>query len=231
VEAHQASTGGTNPRLTDPAGEAADALPPAAVGSCAVIADDGDLAAAIGAALAARDVACTTMVGDDTDAVIVAHAASRSRSADGAEEWERVLAEHDGIVDGIERDASAARAVAGRAIAGDRPVRLVTLTDASTTGGRSRAQAAAQLSRAARGATDDRVAAFAVAVESGDRRAIADIAAHLACSASTPPLAGAELAAGAGWFGLRSHPRVRGSIALGGTELPGWFDAALRELA
>jgi len=43
--------------------------------------------------------------------------------------------------------------------------------------------------------------------------------------------AGAELVAGPGWFGLRSHPRVRGSITLGGTELPAWFDDALRALA
>ena len=43
-------------------------------------------------------------------------------------------------------------------------------------------------------------------------------------------LAGAELAAGDGWVGLRSHPRPGGSIAYGGPALPAWFDATLRDL-
>jgi hypothetical protein len=36
---------------------------------------------------------------------------------------------------------------------------------------------------------------------------------------------------GAGWFGLRSHPRPIGSISFGGPAVPDWFDDALREVA
>ena len=91
-----------------------------------------------------------------------------------------------------------------------------------TAGGRSRAQASAQLARAARKATDDRVAAFAVSVETA-----AD--ARRGRRAGRPPRvqprgrrrsSGAELVAGAGWFGLRSHPRPSGSISFGGPAVP-----------
>ena len=51
------------------------------------------------------------------------------------------------------------------------------------------------------------------------------------CAARTPPaLSGAELVAGDGWFGLRSHPRPGGSISFGGPALPDWLDDALREI-
>jgi hypothetical protein len=44
-------------------------------------------------------------------------------------------------------------------------------------------------------------------------------------------LAGAELAVGAGWLGLRSHPRPIGSVTYGGPAVPDWLDVTLRELA
>ena len=43
-------------------------------------------------------------------------------------------------------------------------------------------------------------------------------------------LAGAELVIGAGWIGLRSHPRPSGSITYGGPAVPDWLDATLREI-
>ena len=58
-----------------------------------------------------------------------------------------MLAEHRGIVENIHLDAGWARAAADYCADTQRPVRLVTLTDATTAGGRSRAQAAAQLAR------------------------------------------------------------------------------------
>ena len=66
----------------------------------------------------------------------------------------------------IHADAGWARAVADHAAAADRPIRLVTLTDATTAGGRSRAQAAAQL-RSGRAWAPPTTAssAFAVSVE------------------------------------------------------------------
>jgi hypothetical protein len=59
---------------------------------------------------------------------------------------------------------------------------------------------------------------------------VGEAAAHLLCSPEAGPLAGAELVAGPGWFGLRSHPRPGGSLTVGGPGLPDWFDGALRSL-
>ena len=84
--------------------------------------------------------------------------------------WREVLDEHDGIGESIRTDAAWARAVADYSAAGGRPVRLVTLTEATFSGGRSRAQAAAQLARSAHTATSDRVDAFAISVETADER-------------------------------------------------------------
>jgi hypothetical protein len=233
----------------------------AAVSSCAVVSDDPALTAAVTAALEARGVTCAPLSAAVTadaafdaaaaalssaaersgvlDAVVVAVAARRSggsASAGSPSEsgWEQILAEHDGVADAIREDAAWARAVSDLATREERPIRLVTLVDATSAGGRSRAQAAAQLSRAARGATGGRVAAVAVALESrqaGSVEAIGQIAAHLACSEAAADLSGAELVAGGGWFGLRSHPRPAGSITFGGPDLPDWFDAALRGIA
>jgi hypothetical protein len=118
-------------------------------------------------------------------------------------------------------------------VATGRPLRLVTVTDAATSGGRSRAQAAAQHARAARRATDDRVAAFSISLESdagADLLSAAELTAHLLASAQGPDLSGAELAVGAGWLGLRSHPRPTASVTIGSAGIPSWFDDVLREV-
>jgi hypothetical protein len=104
----------------------------------------------------------------------------------------------------------------------------VTITAATTAGGRSRAQASAQLARAGRKATGDLVLPFAVSAET--QEIPAELAAHLVCSPDAVDLAGAELVAGSGWFGLRSHPRPIGSLSFGGPALPRWFDEAIREV-
>jgi hypothetical protein len=254
AEVQQVSTGGSNPRfaqLFD--GSLTGDLPAPAVRSCALVADDRALAAAITSALEARGVTCTRIESPGTatgfagaagalaaaaasggplDALVVALAGGSAAPAT-ASGWERVLDEHDGLVAQIQADAGWARAVAEHAMAADRPVRLVTLTDATTAGGRSRAQAAAQLARAGRGATGDRVAAFAIAVEShqaDDQRASGELVAHLVGSPEGPALAGAELAVGPGWLGVRSHPRPMGSLTYGGPQLPEWFDCTLRSV-
>jgi NAD(P)-dependent dehydrogenase (short-subunit alcohol dehydrogenase family) len=236
AEAKQSSTGGTNPRLAS----VDDAPPPAnAVRSCAIVSDRPDLAAAIESALRSRGVACSPVEVDGTlasaverdgpiDAVVMA-LAEPAAAGDGASAWERILAEHAGLVGRIRADARWAREVADHAADAERPVRLITLTDAVTSGGRSRAQAAAQLARSARSATGERVAAFAVSVETTNIEGLGEIAAHLVCSAEAQALAGAELAAGPGWFGLRSHPRPTRSVSLGGTAVPEWIDSLLEE--
>jgi hypothetical protein len=189
--------------------------------------------------LEARGVACHQVdspaaLGDleSLDAVVVAQGAGTAASA--SSDWERILAEHDDIVERILTDAQWTRTVAEIATARDHPVRLVTVTAATTTAGRSRAQASAQLARAGRKATKDRVLPFAVSAESDSTQfkgGPAELTAHLVCHPDAGSLAGAELAAGAGWFGLRSHPRPIGSISFGGPEVPRWFDDTLREVA
>jgi hypothetical protein len=109
----------------------------------------------------------------------------------------------------------------------------VTLTDAANAGGRSRAQASAQLARAATGSTDKRVTAFAASIETSEEEAaqpVGALVAHLLGRPDATGLAGAELAVGAGWIGLRSHPRPIGSITYGGPAVPDWLDATVREV-
>ncbi len=231
AEAHQVSGGGSNARFGSvfderPAGE----LPIPAARSCAVVADRPEVAKAVSGALESRGVVCHPIDSPaalaDVDAVVVALAGGRVATAGG---WEGVLSEHDDIVEQIYADAQWTRAVAELAVTTGRPIRLVTVTEATTTGGRSRAQASAQLARAGRKATADLVLPFAVSVESDD--VPAELVAHLVCSPEAVGLAGAELMTGAGYFGLRSHPRPGGSISFGGPALPQWFDATLREVA
>src|SRR5262249_53969894 len=99
------------------------------------------------------------------DAVVVARAGSRSR--DAGEAWQRVLDEHAGITDAIRSDVAWVRAVSDHARETGRPMRITTVVDATTSGGRSRAHAAAQLSRAAHLVADVQVDAFAIGVETG----------------------------------------------------------------
>lgn len=234
AEAHQVSGGGSNARFGSIFDEApADDLS-ATAGSCAVVADRPEVAAAVTAAVEALGVTShsiddpTSLADlDGLDAVVVAlsGAAPANRATSG---WERILSEHDGIVDQIHADAQWARAVAELATSRQQPIRLVTITEATTAGGRSRGQASAQLARAGRTATGDLVLAFAISAESEDIPA--ELAAYLAYSPAAGGLAGAELVTGAGWFGLRSHPRPIGSISFGGPSVPPWFDNTLREV-
>ena len=169
------------------------------------------------------------------DAVVVALRGEDARTVASPDvpAWQRMLDEHAGITDRIATDAAWVRAVADLAAASDRPVRIVTVVDATTAGGRSRAQAAAQLSRAAHPATADRVDAFAISVESAHASALgqtAEVAAYLVSDAGTGALSGAELVVATDWLGLRSHPRPAGTISFGGPDVPGWLDGALRDM-
>jgi NAD(P)-dependent dehydrogenase (short-subunit alcohol dehydrogenase family) len=247
AEAQQASNGAGNPRFTDVFEASPGERLPAGASSCLLASDRPELADPVERALAdrgvtvhrvpaargARDAAGALASGIEhlgsVDAVVVA---TRSRRPARTSGWEQVLDDHDGVVDEVIADAGWARAVADHASSSTAAVRLVTLADATSSAGRSRAQASAQLSRASRRATDERVAAFAVSVESasaGDLTAAGELAAHLACHPSAPDLSGAELAVGAGWLGLRSHPRPGPSITLGRAEVPAWFDDVLHE--
>jgi NAD(P)-dependent dehydrogenase (short-subunit alcohol dehydrogenase family) len=248
-EANQASDGGGNPRFGPIFEEPApDELASKDVRSCVLVTDRPRLAAALEAAFEARSITChrtevvrgfsatanalTSIVeqAGPIDAVVVAATGAASPRADG---WEGVLEDHRGIVEGIHADAGWARAVADYSSSESRPVHLVTLTDSLTAGGRSRAQASAQLARAAAGATGGNVTAFAVGVEASESEAApsaAQLVAHLMADPEAKALAGAELAVAPQWIGLRSHPRPLGSVTFGGPGIPDWLDGTLRQI-
>ena len=251
AEATQASVGGGNPRF-GPIFDGPAAAPgaPGSLLRCAVVSDRPLLAASIAAALESRSIRCHPVetthgfaasadalrslaaTAGPIDAVVVA-VAGRPPAGPPGDGWEQVLADHGDIVDQLHTDAGWARAAADYAAEAGRPVRLVTLTDATTTGGRSRAQAAAQHARVAVPATEGRTTAFAVALEAAEEtvgRTSGGLVAHLLTHPEAGALAGAELVVGDGWLGLRSHPRPAGSVTYGGPALPDWLDGTLREL-
>ena len=251
AEAAQGTTGGGNPRFGAVFDEPApESVPAAAVRSCAVVSDRPALASGLTAALESRSVTCHAVdavrgfneaakqldaiaeQNGPLEAVVVATSDGARQGA--GEGWERVLASHRGIVEQIHADAAWARATADHSAGKDRPMRLVVLTDGSTPGGRSRAQAFAQLSRAAGGSTKGRVMAFAVSLEGREEQVAApasELVSHLLADPDGAGLAGAELVVDADWLGLRSHPRPTGSVVYGGPAIPAWLDRTLRDIA
>lgn len=256
AEATQQTNGASNGRFVGVFDESAPTPGPAVSGarSCLVVTDDPQWEAALCDALASRGVKCVGIgagapaadfagaaeqLGQAArdaggiDAVVVARAGSGSGSASGGagESWEQVLAEHAGITDAICSDVAWVRAVSDHAGESGRRMRIVTVTDATTSGGRSRAQAAAQLSRAAHLVAEVQTDAFAIGVETdADSRhsTVGELAGYLVGADDTAAMSGAELVATAEWIGLRSHPHPEASISFGGPELPSWVDGALR---
>lgn len=255
AETAQATGGGATARFAD-AFDRSTGAGAGAGATCLVVADDTDPTDDLLAALRDRGVACATSprtlpaesafagaaerlaAAADTlgrvDAVVVVAVGDAVTDASTGPRWAAILDGHAALPDRILADAAWLRAVADHSAATGGAVRVVVVEPAGDAGGRSRAQALAQLSRAARGATDDRVAAIVVGCESvapDDRRATAELAAHLVTGDDAPALSGAELSVGEGWIGLRSHPTPAGTITFGGPDVPGWVDGALRELA
>jgi NAD(P)-dependent dehydrogenase (short-subunit alcohol dehydrogenase family) len=257
AEANQATDGGANPRfgsMFDQPAPAAAALLAGDVRSCAVVSERPDLTAALSAALEARSIAChrtepardfdgaakalraTVDAAGPIDAVVVALAGPPAGAAAGPGAptgWQGIVADHRELVDHLHADASWTRAVAEYAAGTERPVRIVTLTDATGPAGRSRAQASAQLARAAAGGTGRRVSALAVSMESSGPAAPATtggLVGHLLGHPEAGALAGAELVVGDRWIGLRAHPRPVGTVVYGGPAIPGWMDGVLRQI-
>ena len=187
AEASQASEGGGNPRFGPIFDEPAPAeVASAQVRSCAVVTDRPRLATSLhrrargpvrhlpprrgrGPRLRRRRRrAALRRRSRRADRRRRRRARRSSAAATSTDGWERVLAEHRGIVEHIHTDAGWARAAADYAASAARPVQLVTLTDATTAGGRSRAQAAAQQARIAAGATEGRITAFAASIEASE---------------------------------------------------------------
>jgi NAD(P)-dependent dehydrogenase (short-subunit alcohol dehydrogenase family) len=249
VPAHnqQATTGGANPRFGEPDGGAAADTPGARV---AVIGGPDDAVATVVGALRRRGgeqpllLDTSGISGPDAATGALAHLDERAMPidavvllADGASEpttgndWRDVLSSHEGLPESVLADASWARATAELSARSDRPVRLVTIVPAATTGGRSRAQAAAQLARSAGSATDGRVVATTIEARgSAASDVLGELAAHLAVHPDAAALSGAHLLADDDWVGLCRHPRAGASIVTGQNGLPPWFDAALHDV-
>lgn len=254
AEAAQQTNGASNGRFAAVFDEAAPDPGPAPGDprACLVVTDDRRWESALSDALAARGVRVVGIGGGapatgfadaaeqleraardagTLDAVVVARTGSTPSGAGSA--WERVLEEHAGITDAIRSDVAWVRAAADHARASQHPMRIVTVTDATTAGGRSRAQVAAQLSRAAHLVPDLQADAFAIGVETdaGSRYpTVGELVAYLVASDDAGAISGAELVATAEWIGLRSHPHAQSSISFGGPELPPWVDGALRSI-
>lgn len=261
AEASQKSEGGGNARFgaifedapSEEAVEQADPKTedaPPRVRSCAVVSDRAGIARSLTAVLEGHSIAChpvevTRGFGESAkalaaaaesagsiDAVIVALAGVPAAGS-AAGTWEAMLSEHGSIVEDLHTDAGWARAAADYAAAADRAVQLITLTDATTSAGKSRAQAATQHARVAVSATEGKVTAFAIGIEAAEEEAAepaAELVAHLLTHSEAETLNGAELVVGTGWIGLRSHPRPTGSITFGGPAVPAWLDGVLREM-
>lgn len=254
AETTQASAGGGNPRFgrifEEPGPDPALAVT-SEVKTCAVVADGRpDLADPLIAALEARSISCRRVgPARDFDGAAEALRAAVNRdgpvdavmlaldahppAASAKQDWASILSEHHGIVEHLHADAAWSRAIADFAARANHPVRLVTLTAATSSAGRSRAQAAAQLARVAAGATEGRVTAFAIGIEAPDAGAgpvVGELAGHLLAEPESAPLAGAELVVGNGWLGLRSHPRPVGTVTYGGPVVPEWIDDVFREV-
>lgn len=258
AEVAQVSNGGGTPRFGEIFSESeanSDRAP--AAERCVIVTDDDAWGAAVSSALSAQGVECIRVgaaeaatgfegtaeqladIARDSgpiDAVVVAlvgAGATGTGAAAGADAWQQILDQHTGISEHIRTDAAWVRGATDYSAETDRPIRVVTVTNAISAGGRSRAQAAAQFARSAHSATSDRVDAFSLSVETAEESArgpIAEVIAQLVSNADSAALSGAELVAASGWFGLRSHPRPTGTITFGGPAVPDWLNGALRSI-
>ena len=257
VESAQRTSGGSNPRFGDVFGAAASGAPSSPgpdTARCLIVSDDAALGAAIGAAVGrfgltpvdidarttphgfesvARRLDDVSRDGSPVEAIVII------RNADGpdATTWQQLIDAHGGTVEHVMAHAAWLRAAASTTTqpAASRR-RIVHVTRATTAAGRTGAQAVAQMARSAgETATPVPIDAFAVSVETAPdaaaTRALADLIARLVAAEDTVPLRGAELVAGSGWAGLRSHPGPLATMSFGGPGIPAWVDEALRQAA
>ena len=167
--------------------------------------------------------------GSPIDAVVVALAAEASHA--GQPGWQQMLADHDDLVTKLHTDIAWVRGVADHATSSERPLRLLTLTDAATTAGRTRAARlrptgqscpegnqgpGRRVRRRPRIASDHRPGR-----DQRDRR--------------SPPVHPRHR--GALWCRTRMRrrlvraaipPRPTASVTVGGTAVPPWLDDTLR---
>jgi NAD(P)-dependent dehydrogenase (short-subunit alcohol dehydrogenase family) len=255
AEAAQATNGGSNPRF-GPVFEEPSAVSAGVSDqgrSCVLVTDDDAWASALDGALTSQGVKTVRVAEPAQGFAAAADQLSRAvdengpidavvvalRGTDGgggvttAGGWRQVLDEHAGIAENVRTDAAWVRAVSDCSAQAERPVRVVTITNATSFGGRSRSQSAAQLARAAHMASADKIDAFAISVETAaeaGRQSLAALAAYLVSSPDSAALSGAELVVASDWFGLRSHPTPAATISYGGPAVPDWVDGTLRTI-
>lgn len=251
AETGQSSTGGGTPRLLATTTENAQhAAISQQIRHVLLVSEGGRLAELLQASLATYVSECSVVAPPKTfaecealltdieasvgpvDAVIVVPALEESRltfEANRSSSWEDFLDEHRGVSEGILTDARWASAICEASAKGERKITMVVIVDATTAGGRSRAQAAAQLSRGARLAESGNVLAHAVSLESGLNGALriaSDLVSHLVAT-SVEELSGAELVVSENWVGLRSHPHPLTTVTYHEPTTPLWLIDAL----
>ena len=262
AEQAQATNGASNARLGaiyDDEGEAVvDRSASEDSGSSVVVSDDEGMGMTIADALTSRgvrvsgvgawrkgDLAATTteealskleLAGAEgpVSSVVTCFTSRGDAAAIGnRRDWSDILDGHGRILKDLAATAAWARATCAYSERTGEPVTFACVTPAGAPGGRSQAQALAQLTRGAQPATGGRVHALAIGVESTDledERTAAEFLTRLVTGGEAAQLTGAELAVGSGWLALRAHPTAGGSVSFGGPEVPLWLDSVLREL-
>ena len=166
------------------------------------------------------------------DAVVVVLGASARPDGEGPP-WEELLQAHAGTADHVLAHAAWLSAACHHADATRRRVRVVHLTRATSSAGRTAAQTVAQMARRANQTTPPtRLDAFSVSIETdhqSDIEAVGHLVGRLVRADDTLALRGAELAAGRGWIGLRSHPGPAATVSFGGPAIPPWVDQILAQ--
>jgi hypothetical protein len=167
------------------------------------------------------------------DAIVVAVGAQIAAPAGGTAAWEHVVESHAYVSNHLVTHAAWLRAAARYANEANRPVRIVHLTRATSPAGQSAAQAVTQLTRSVNDmALSPAIDAFSVSVESIDSvdlKPLGELVARLLNAEDARALRGAELVAGRGWIGLRSHPQSTATVSFGGPQIPPWVDQVLKQ--
>jgi NAD(P)-dependent dehydrogenase (short-subunit alcohol dehydrogenase family) len=252
-EADQRTGGGSNPRLGD-VFSAAAVLPSdggEVHSNCLVVSDDAEIAAEVGASVrnwgmhaviaeskpAGFDAVEKTLTGamasvGSIDAIIVITRDERQFVSGPGPVWQELVEAHDGTVARVLNHAAWVRAGARYAAASGRPIRMIHVHGATTAPGRTAAQAVVQMARSVNDAPSSVPChTFSISVETNDsshHRAVSQLVARLAGSEDGLTLKGAELVAGTGWVGLRSHPGPVATATFGGPEIPASVDEVLR---
>ncbi len=179
---------------------------------------------------AEQALASAVAAGGPVDAVVIILGTSTDASHTRSD-WSSLLDLHATATDRIVTHAAWLHAAAGYSAGSGRPLRVVHLAAACSPGGRTVAQAVAQMARSATDtAPPARLRVFCVSVETtqhSDFQPIGQLAARLLSADDTPGLAGAELVAGRGWIGLRSHPEPSTTVSFGDPTIPSWVDDLL----